>query len=277
MRADPPPPREGKVTRSWCDFPIRISNNQFQMRIRILAARCARVLLSTFRPLQSEGAGNAGRRCARSRACSVVNTRVSHHGHTGITRHSPRNGFNGFLRALPGDRAFLSPSSGGVASARLDAGVEASGPHDFTVRKVALSSAAPSASTASRSNVRDDRETPLVWDGMAGDIDLIWVEREGKYFCKWDWTDDHHPAALICPSGKSVGRPEQPTGRANARPMTGFAQSGLRGYRGYDKSSRDEQRNGNDCAPQPFTPIPKIEAVGKYRQASEQEGDMDED
>src|ERR1700730_10757287 len=40
----------------------------------------------------------------------VVNTRVSHHGHTGTTRHSPRNGFNGLL-VLPGDRAFLPPSS----------------------------------------------------------------------------------------------------------------------------------------------------------------------
>ena len=28
----------------------------------------------------------------------------SHHGHAGIARHSPRNGFNGFLRALPGVR-----------------------------------------------------------------------------------------------------------------------------------------------------------------------------
>ena len=46
-----------------------------------------------------------GARCARSLACSVKNTRVSHHGHTGITRHPPRSGFNGFLRALPGDRA----------------------------------------------------------------------------------------------------------------------------------------------------------------------------
>src|SRR5882762_3015637 len=55
-----------------------------------------------------------------------------------------RNGFNGFLRALPGDRAFLSPSSSGYGlsapgradftSAGLDAGVEASGPHDFAVR-----------------------------------------------------------------------------------------------------------------------------------------------
>ena len=35
------------------------------------------------------------------------------HEHTGsaeAVRHSLRNGFNGFLRALPGDRAFLSPS-----------------------------------------------------------------------------------------------------------------------------------------------------------------------
>jgi hypothetical protein len=77
-----------------------------------------------------------GARCARSRACSVESTRVSHHGHTGNTRHSPRNGFNGFLRALPGDRAFLSPSPHGFLSAKLDAGVEASGPHDFAVREI---------------------------------------------------------------------------------------------------------------------------------------------
>ena len=99
-----------------------------------------------------------GVRCARSLACSVKNTRVSHHGHTGITRHSPRNGFNGFLRALPGDRACLSPSS--AVSRRLDAGVEASGPHDFAVRVSAArlrflepepnSAPGAAASTASR-------------------------------------------------------------------------------------------------------------------------------
>jgi hypothetical protein len=63
-------------------------------------------------------------------------TRGSHHGHTGIARHSLRNGFNGFLRALPGDRACLSPSS--AVSRKLDAGVETSGPHDFTVRVSAV-------------------------------------------------------------------------------------------------------------------------------------------
>jgi hypothetical protein len=36
-----------------------------------------------------------------------------------ITRHSLRNGFNGFLRALPGDRAFLSPSLAEMFPANL--------------------------------------------------------------------------------------------------------------------------------------------------------------
>jgi hypothetical protein len=33
-----------------------------------------------------------------------------HSGGTGTIRHSPRNGFNGFLRALPGDEFLLPPS-----------------------------------------------------------------------------------------------------------------------------------------------------------------------
>jgi hypothetical protein len=118
-----------------------------------------------FRPemegaaLPQEGSGEC--RCTRGRACRVVSTRVSHHGRTGITRHSRTRWFYGLFRALPGDRALLSPSLRGVASAKLDASVGASGPHDFAVRKPALSSAAPPASIASPPYVRDDRETPL--------------------------------------------------------------------------------------------------------------------
>jgi hypothetical protein len=56
----------------------------------------------------------------------------------------------------------------------LDASVGASGPHDFAVRKSALSSAAPPASIASQPYVRDDRETPLCvgrdGEGYAGDL-----------------------------------------------------------------------------------------------------------
>jgi hypothetical protein len=53
-------------------------------------------------------------------------------------RHSLRDGFNGVLRALPGDRALLSPSSAGVAFRRFDSSVEESGPHGFAVRICAV-------------------------------------------------------------------------------------------------------------------------------------------
>jgi hypothetical protein len=39
--------------------------------------------------------------CVRSRACRVVSTRVSHHGHTGNIRHSPRNGFTTYFVLSP--------------------------------------------------------------------------------------------------------------------------------------------------------------------------------
>src|SRR6202162_5331858 len=60
----------------------------------------------------------------------VESTRVSHHGHTGNARHSPRNGFNGFLRALPGDRACLPPSP--PRSLLLENLTPASGRQDHT-------------------------------------------------------------------------------------------------------------------------------------------------
>jgi hypothetical protein len=81
----------------------------------------------------------------------------------------------------------LSPSLAELLLHKLDAGVEASGPHDFAVRVSAFVSAL-AASTASRPAFRDDRDTPLMRDETARDIDLIWVRREWKYFCKQDWT-----------------------------------------------------------------------------------------
>jgi len=104
-----------------------------------------------------------GARSARSLACSVENTRVSHHGHTGFTRHSPRNGFNGFLRALPGDRAFLSPSPARCEKhhRQLDASIGASGPRDFAVRSAHVRLVVPKRPPHPAAHVRDDRETPL--------------------------------------------------------------------------------------------------------------------
>jgi len=84
-------------------------------------------------------------RCTRSLMCKNKKA------HEVVTVGSPeqsgipaRNGFNGFLRALLGDRLSchrhladcqrVRARLGRHASARLDAGIEASGPHDFAVR-----------------------------------------------------------------------------------------------------------------------------------------------
>ena len=75
-------------------------------------------------------------RSARSLACSVENTRVSHHGQTGNARHSPRDGFNGFLRALPGEPGLLSPSPRNAKHCREL--TPASGRQDHTTSPSAL-------------------------------------------------------------------------------------------------------------------------------------------
>ena len=70
----------------------------------------------------------------------------------------------------------LSPENGSfasvapreaVASGCIDASTATSGPHVFAVRFELRSSIAASASTASPSHVRDDRERPSEWDGMS--------------------------------------------------------------------------------------------------------------
>src|SRR6266478_2104125 len=51
---------------------------------------------------KSEGAGMPGAQCTRSLACDRNKAHEhSHHGHTGITRHSPRNGFTAYFVLSP--------------------------------------------------------------------------------------------------------------------------------------------------------------------------------
>jgi hypothetical protein len=90
------------------------------------------------------------------------NTRVSHHGHAEITRHSPRGGFTAYFA--------LSPVTGLVCHRRqrncfrqLDASVGASGPHDFAVRAHRHSSLDMPRPSRPAPNVRDDRDTPPLW------------------------------------------------------------------------------------------------------------------
>jgi hypothetical protein len=156
-----------------------------------------------------------GARCARSRVCSVESTRVSHHGHTGNTRHSPRNGFNGFLRALPGVRILgchrhqrikvCQTRSGRLASANL---APATGARTTRLRRPqhapfvcarfvrSRGSTRPAIPARDRRcrvhrippRVRDDRASAPLWDGTVSDILLIWGCGEAEYFCNRGWT-----------------------------------------------------------------------------------------
>jgi hypothetical protein len=105
---------------------------------------CARVLRKRCPSTRRRAQGMPGARCTHSLACEMLETHeCSHHRLTGVTRHSLRNGFNGFLRALPGDRAFLPPSladhglpvKADIASANL---TPASGRQDHTTSPSAL-------------------------------------------------------------------------------------------------------------------------------------------
>ena len=124
-----------------------------------------------------------GARCARSLVCEMKKAhKHSHHGHTGNTRHSPRNGFNGFLRALPGDRAFLPPSS--LRSLLLKNLISASGYQDHTTSPsagFARSSGAIPASTASRPTTVTIAKRPFVGTGWIGSI-AVSTRRQNEIF-----------------------------------------------------------------------------------------------
>jgi hypothetical protein len=57
----------------------------------------------------------------------------SHHGHTGFTRHSPRNGFTAYIGLFPVIGLYCHRHQRSCLR-QLDASVEASEPHDFAVR-----------------------------------------------------------------------------------------------------------------------------------------------
>jgi hypothetical protein len=93
--------------------------------------------------LSKEGAGNAG--CASAPVASCAMKKSTRAKSPQVHRHQPAfpaRWFYGFLRALPGDRAFLPPSSLRSVSLlqELSASVGAPEPHDFAVRDRCVSS-----------------------------------------------------------------------------------------------------------------------------------------
>ena len=130
-------------------------------RLRDLAACFARGLACSFHPLQSEGAGNAGRPMRPIAACAMsseIRTRVSQ-----VTPESPGIPHAMVLRLpsrSPGRPAFLPPSPAKVAFRDL---TPAPGRQDHTTSPSANSHRPSSevlASTASRSAFRDVAQRP---------------------------------------------------------------------------------------------------------------------
>ena len=151
-----------------------------------------------------EGVGNAGCPRTRSRVRKVESTRVSHHGYAGTPGIPARSGFNGFLRALPGDRAFLSPSLADK-SANL---TPASRRQDHTTSPSASGALVLCTLRVHRipPRVRDDRDTPLEWDETERIAKLICFFGKPEYFCKRGWTGRaNHPPRF---SGRNLNAHE---------------------------------------------------------------------
>src|SRR5216684_5993474 len=116
---------------------IQFSNSAcLQTQPRDLAARCARALRRLPPSIRTRGRRESRVRAAPAVSCANMHRKT----HTSIQvqrRHPglPCAMVYGLLRALPGDRAFLPPSSTrSFASRELDTSVGVSGPHGFTVR-----------------------------------------------------------------------------------------------------------------------------------------------
>src|SRR6266849_2187730 len=115
-------------------------------------------------------------------------TSGSHYRFRRITPAFPAQWFYGLFRALPGEIGLVCHRHLAPFGRRLDTGVEASGPHDFSVR---VSTIRPSrAARAHRIPLPAwvTCATPLSWDRTVRISELIWVRGERKYFLKWGWT-----------------------------------------------------------------------------------------
>jgi len=123
----------------WLWVPA-FAGTTMRTHLRIPAAQYARSCARISRP-ENKGRGECRVLGAPAAPCATKKHRGRSHRFAGTPGIPARNGFNGFLRDLPGDRAlFVTVASENFR--RLDASVEASGPHDFAVRITRRSSKA---------------------------------------------------------------------------------------------------------------------------------------
>ncbi len=201
---------ESRIIRSCRSSDSRVRQRGASGRI---PARQMPRVLANFGPRKDQRArGNAGASGAPAEEAScarIESTRVNHHRSTGTIRHSLRDGFNGFLRDLPGEPGFLATIPSAMRSIVTEL-TPASGRQDHTT--------SPSAGHAVRlsgevrvhcisTHVRDDREPPLSSGetGRAGIADLPVGLSEIFFAAGLDRRANQQPSFPAAPPG---ARPE---------------------------------------------------------------------
>src|SRR4051812_33006601 len=133
-----------------------------------------------------------GARCTRGLVCQMG--RKGAHEHTGSAetlRHPPRNGFTAYFVLSPVSGVFATviawdlPRNLTPRSRRQD--------HTTSPYVLAISSGEKTRLTPRRPshplpNVRDDRETPLLWAGDGRTYALICTSGKANYFRIWGLT-----------------------------------------------------------------------------------------
>jgi hypothetical protein len=135
----------------------------------------------------------------------IKSTRISPLQVHRTSQHSLRDGFNGVLRARPGDRAFcLRPRRDAKHHRQVDISVGISGPHDFAVRKTRARQSRISRPSHPAPNTRDDREAPsLEGRGIGESVHLICPTRQAKRL-RHDGTTGKSGAAMEIVSSDCV-------------------------------------------------------------------------
>jgi hypothetical protein len=93
---------------------------------------------------------------------ATKNAGGSHYRLGRINRHSLRNGLR-LIRDLLGVPGFQATVACGIITRKLIPSVGGTGPHDFAVRTGTLRLVRRHVHRIPASNVRDDRDTPLLW------------------------------------------------------------------------------------------------------------------
>jgi hypothetical protein len=191
--------------------PNSFSNSRF---VANTVSRSRRAFRASFAinlppsPIRGRGERRAPLAPAASCALCIGRKHTSNNEYPGITRRSRTQWFYGLLRALPGDRALLPPSSNGLRSCprpvgptdlrELDTSIGVSEPHDFTVRSNIVRQHAADCSQAVRRPALPPRVTP---DAAASTAPLpAFLTIANRPSCGVGWREF---VEMICPTGEA--------------------------------------------------------------------------